>query len=779
MNAIPPTLSPLDRPLSVTTFPNRFASRKVHIQRTFRELATLIKKTTAPTKAELPLLKLATFGDLATDKGSLRHDRNVLTVSGIEADYDLGKMTIPEAVERLTSAGVASMIYTTASHTVAEPRWRILCPTSADLPPTARLGLTATLNGVFGGVLAEESFTLSQAYHYGSVAKNPDHHVELIDGRYIDLALELAGGGIGRNTTATRTGGISFTPGPVDEAKLLGQIVSGESYHVAAIQLMGKWAVDGVPLLEARARVVAAMEAVAEPKRDVRWQGRFDDLNRCVLGIYGKEATKRDAIEPVTADRRPLHRELPPSPDFPMPALGELRRAAEAVHLLTKAPLAMCAQSVLAATTLAAQAHYDVDLPGAGVRPLTGIFVSIASSGERKSAVDRHALKPVHDLEREWGATVEIEREQHANQNEAWKDAREKAKTRCKGDMAALVNAFEGIGPTPKPPASPMLLVADPTPEALVMHLAVNRPWGGLFTAEGALLIGGAAFNDESRMRTGALLNTLWDGDPIRRTRVGTGTQYLPGRRCSVHVMLQPVAADLLLGNSMLDGIGTLARALVVAPESTAGTRFYTEPNSVTLAAHSEYCARLAALLRRDLQTRDGNPEALDPRVLPLHPDARTMWIGFHDQTERSQAVGEVYAPIQAFASKLAEHAGRLAAILSVYENPDALEVSREAMANGIVLAQHYASEMLRLKGGAGVAPDLALASRLLGWWEARPDPRLYLSQIYQRGLNAISDAATARRIVAVLVEHGYAQALPPGTEIDGAARKEAWRLIP
>jgi hypothetical protein len=56
-----------------------------------------------------------------------------------------------------------------------------------------------------------------------------------------------------------------------------------------------------------------------------------------------------------------------------------------------------------------------------------------------------------------------------------------------------------------------MLLVADPTPEALVLHLADSRPWAGVFTAEGGILLGGSAFNDESRMRTGALLNTLWD----------------------------------------------------------------------------------------------------------------------------------------------------------------------------------------------------------------------------------------------------------------------------
>ena len=42
------------------------------------------------------------------------------------------------------------------------------------------------------------------------------------------------------------------------------------------------------------------------------------------------------------------------------------------------------------------------------------------------------------------------------------------------------------------------------------MHLRDGRPWAGVFTAEGGILVGGAAFNDESRMRTGALFNVLW-----------------------------------------------------------------------------------------------------------------------------------------------------------------------------------------------------------------------------------------------------------------------------
>ncbi len=99
-------------------------------------------------------------------------------------------------------------------------------------------------------------------------------------------------------------------------------------------------------------------------------------------------------------------------------------------------------------------------------------------------------------------------------------------------------------------------------------------------------------------------------------------------------------------------------------------------------------------------------------------------------------------------------------------------------MACGIALAEHYAVEMLRLAGAGAVNPDLRLADRLLRWWQERPDGRLHLATIYQRGLNAVGDAETARRIVKILTDHGHVRRLPDGTEIDGKPRRDAWELV-
>jgi hypothetical protein len=493
----------------------------------------------------------------------------------------------------------------------------------------------------------------------------------------------------------------------------------------------------------------------------------------------GAGFTFHDMPPPLTDVKRPLFRELPPAPEFPIHALGPLRDPVEALQMRTQAPMAICAQSILAAATLAVQAHRNVELPAAGVKPLTGLFASVADSGERKTTVDRLALAPVYRMEERWREQRESEMASYHNDRDAWKAARDTTVKKHKGDRTAIKAALDALGSEPQEPPSAMLLVSDPTPEALILHLKASRPWGGLFTAEGGLLLGGSAFNDETRMRTAALLNVLWDGEPIRRSRVGTGTTFLPGRRCSAHVMMQQVVADLLFGNTMLDGIGLLARFLVVAPDSTAGTRLYQEPSPVSGMVLDDYNERLAAILDRSPALAEGTSDVLAPPAMHLSEAACRLWIAFHDEVELGLGETGWLRPIRAFGAKMAEHAGRIAAVLAMYADPDAAEVDGNSMACGIELAQHYAGELLRLHGAGAIAPDLRLAAQLLGWWQGRRDPRCHLAWIYQRGPSALRDAKKARRIVEILEEHCWIMRLPPGAVLDEAPRKDAWMLIP
>lgn len=190
----------------------------------------------------------------------------MLEITGLEGDYDGEEVSVSAVVEILTKAGVLSMVDTSPSHSVGKPRWRVVCPTSCTLPPWRREKLLGRLNGRLNGVLSAESWTLSQAYYYGSVNHNPAHEVHVIEGYPIDEHEELDKVWQGKPATTTRTTATGErVAGAVDEAFLLEDITTGASYHTSALRLLGKWAKAGVAYMDARQQLLDAFDTVFPP----------------------------------------------------------------------------------------------------------------------------------------------------------------------------------------------------------------------------------------------------------------------------------------------------------------------------------------------------------------------------------------------------------------------------------------------------------------------------------------------------------------------------------
>lgn len=184
-------MSNLDTKIVLTVFKDVAAKSKKEHNWSMLDLLDEIERVKAPEKRQLPLIKLATFGNSRTDKGSLRHDLNIITVSGCEGDYDAEKMPPEEAASLLRKARIASVVYTSASHTPDKPRWRVIAPFSDELLPEHRARILARINGVLGGVLGGESFKLSQSFYYGDVeGKHPTDMFE-IEGDFIDTRADL------------------------------------------------------------------------------------------------------------------------------------------------------------------------------------------------------------------------------------------------------------------------------------------------------------------------------------------------------------------------------------------------------------------------------------------------------------------------------------------------------------------------------------------------------------------------------------------------------------
>lgn len=477
----------------------------------------------------------------------------------------------------------------------------------------------------------------------------------------------------------------------------------------------------------------------------------------------------------------PLQRDCASPQPYPIAALGVvLSGAAWAIMDKVQCPDAIAAQSVLATASLAAQAHADVVHPATGKRcPLSLFLVTVASSGERKSAADDFALSPVHLREAELHKDHEEAQRTFSDAHAAYTRAREAALRAGKTDRQEMQRKLQELGPAPQPPLVPLLTAPDPTLEGLHKLMAIGEPSIGLFTDEGGTFVDGYGMQDDSRVRTAAGLSKLWDGATVKRVRGGDGTTILRGRRLAMHIMVQPGIADRLLSQAELQNQGLPSRLLVAAPMSLAGSRMQRRPKEATEPALKAYLDAMLRLLRK-LQKRasPSNPE-LDPIPLDLNVDAKKKWAAFADECERELAPGGRSEPIKGFANKAAEQALRIAGVLELVDNPAAVKVSAGTLTRAIELTRYYIGEALRLFEKGSIAVELQEAIKLLAWLHQNwGKPKIGLTYIYQKGPNSIRVAALARQTMAVLEQHHWVIRIDGGADIDGKWHREAWEII-
>lgn len=420
-----------------------------------------------------------------------------------------------------------------------------------------------------------------------------------------------------------------------------------------------------------------------------------------------------------------LAAKIEPEP-YPLDALPQsVRAAVEEVAGFVKAPIPMVASSALAALSLACQAHIDVKRLEKLHGPVGLFILVIADSGERKSTCDGFFSKSIIEYEDAQAEVAKPQLKEHRAAIEAWEAKRggikEKIRQLAKENKptAGMESALCDLeNDKPEPTRVPRLLYADATPEALAYGLAKQWPSGGVVSAEAGIVFGSHGMGKDSVMRNLGLLNQLWDGKSLTIDRRSTESFTVRGARLTVALQVQePTLREFFIRSGALArGTGFLARFLVAWPVSTQGTR-QIDPDApdgpATWPNLAAFHQRAAEILAQPAPIDEDG--ALTPLMLSFTPEAKTAWVEFHNDIESALSHGGEFHDVRDVASKSADNAARLAAILQIFEGAGCA-IGLAAIESACLIVAWHLNESRRFFGELTLPAELADASRLDTW---------------------------------------------------------------
>jgi putative DNA primase/helicase len=422
----------------------------------------------------------------------------------------------------------------------------------------------------------------------------------------------------------------------------------------------------------------------------------------------------------------PLTAEILPKP-YPLDALpGIIQAVIAEVRKATQAPPALVAASALSAVSAVCQVHIDV-ARGENLRGGVQLFfMTVAESGERKSACDRLLFRAIREYDKAQGdARGAAERLYHGKKR-AWEakqnavEARIRALTKKGEDATQVEKSLLALAAEkPEPPRCPRLLYVDTTPEALGRGLA-SYPAGALVSAEGGLVLDGRGMSKDSGGSMVALMNQCWDGAgvDVQVDRKSSDSFVIRTPRLTVGLALQDAFLRGFVERlgDIVRGSGWFARFLFCRPPSTMGERLI-DPQADDGKALG---AGLAAFERRcreilDIPVRFTKSGRLECALVTMSPEARLTWVDYHNDVEKGLGRGGAWHDVRDAASKSAEIAVRLAALFQFFSD-GGMVIEASAMRGAVQVAGWYLHEARRFAGEIDLSSVQKDGMRLNEW---------------------------------------------------------------
>ncbi|MFK4100782.1 DUF3987 domain-containing protein [Streptomyces sp. NPDC019531] len=479
--------------------------------------------------------------------------------------------------------------------------------------------------------------------------------------------------------------------------------------------------------------------------------------------------------EPLSIDR-------PTLAAFPVELLGpNLAAVVKAVTAQVQVAPDIPAMIALPAISVAVGGRVQVRIRPGWSEALSLWTATVAGAGERKSAAEAPFSDTLRGLERELQANAipEIEdAEQELKIAQARLDDAEKAAIKAKPDLRALrmdeaklaKKELREMGPVP---AVPRLLFGDITPAAMPVKAAQQAGRMGVIHSEGTLIKQMGGLYNSGASDTGFALDA-YDGKAMPVDRVGRDSIEMESAHLTIGLLVQPIILEQLgrkKDDEMLHN-GFVQRFLYGFPASRLG---HQDPRgSVPIPAEvmDDLRYRLGRLVH-------GLWKNSMVRAVTFTDEASEVMYLFQEQMQERLRRGGDLHPMASWASKLPGKLARIAALITLYDDPDATRVEAAQLKAALAMAPYFVTHARLCLDLMGANRDAKLmpARDVLEWLRRRKGDKQrepFTVRDAQRGVDGNSwgpegvTSETVQDAIHVLVDKGWVAPLPAPERPEG-----------
>ncbi|WP_172651140.1 DUF3987 domain-containing protein [Rhodococcus opacus] len=452
-----------------------------------------------------------------------------------------------------------------------------------------------------------------------------------------------------------------------------------------------------------------------------------------------------------------------PPPPLPLDGLPNVLRqfvleAAEALQV----PTDLVLNHALGALSSAPYGTLQCQIRPGWVVPLNLAVMTLAKSGELKSPLNSVVMKPFDKIE-----TERRDRDREAALDRAADIAALSTKLdQVKRTLTSGKSSAAGSAPAPAPasPGGPGFLsgvlaassafaevatlereimrlkgkflrwssvMDDATPEAVGVRLGDTHTGAALMRSDETNIfsqIAGQARNGGGTEKAKVYLHGV-SGDPIRTDRLGRDEVYVERPSLSLALMMQPEVFEATIRTSpQLVDIGIVPRLLIVRPASKVGGR-KSDPAPMSSATEDGWSTAIRAIsdsaeahVNRVLAGRIADAETSGKTVPVRQVDARLMTVNaagwellraYKERIEPELGKGGRLEPVRSWGSKSTAYIAQIAALLTLLDDPAALEVDNNYIVTAEKLMDGYALHHLALAEVPTEAAAEAIWSRV------------------------------------------------------------------